>query len=68
MEAQLATSTVTLGSLAAIGTATKAFVLAHPLSLAAAGGAILALGSYYALGRLFRKKGAASVQAAPVAA
>ncbi len=65
MEAQIAAASAGKGSLMAVSTATKAFVAAHPLSMAAAGGAILALGSYYALSRMFRKKAQAPV---PVAA
>lgn len=65
METELATAAVGhTGSLAAVTGATKAFILAHPVGLAAAGGALLGLGTYYALGKLFGKKKVAQ----PVAA
>lgn len=54
-------------SLANVGTATKAFVLAHPMGMAAVGGALLGIGAYYALGKAF-KKTEAPVQTAPAAA
>jgi hypothetical protein len=65
MEAEVATTAAaTTGntlssigsSLANIGTASKAFVLAHPMGMAAAGGVLLGLGTYYALGKMFGKK------------
>lgn len=63
MQTEIATTTAgSNGSLAAIGTATKAFVLAHPMGMAAAGGALLGVASYYALGKVFKKK-EATVQA-----
>jgi hypothetical protein len=49
--------------LAAVGTAAKAFVLAHPLGVAAAGGAVLGLGAYFGIRKLFGKKPAAPVLA-----
>lgn len=52
-------------SLANAGTATKAFVLTHPMGMAAAGGVLLGLGTYYAFGKLFGKK---SAEPAPAAA
>ncbi len=43
-------------SLANAGTAAKAFALSHPLGMAAAGGVLLGLGTYYAFGKMFGKK------------
>lgn len=43
-------------SLANVGTASKAFVLAHPMGMAAAGGVLLGVGAYYAIGKMFGKK------------
>jgi membrane protein DedA with SNARE-associated domain len=57
MEAGIATLGSSNGSLAAVGTAVKAFVLTHPMTIAATGGAILGIGAYYTLGKLFKKKG-----------
>lgn len=67
MEAEAATAAVssnstlaTIGnSLANAGTATKVFILAHPMGMAVAGGALLGLGTYYAFGKMFGKKNAA---------
>lgn len=65
MEAEVATAAAgstgstlsSIGSsLASIGTASKAFALAHPMGMAAAGGVLLGLGTYYALGKMFGKK------------
>lgn len=44
------------GSLAAIGSATKAFVLAHPVGMAAMGGVIVGMGAYYYLSKRSQKK------------
>jgi pantothenate kinase len=43
------------GSLAAVGTAAKAFVLAHPVSLSIAGGVLLGAGAYWGIQRLIAK-------------
>ncbi len=43
-------------SLANVGTAAKALALAHPMGMAVAGGALLGMGTYYALGKVFSKK------------
>lgn len=65
MEAEVATTAAgstgsalsSIGSsLANIGTVSKAFVLAHPMGMAAAGGVMLGLGTYYAFGKMFGKK------------
>ncbi len=56
METEIATTAGSNGSLAAVGSATKAFVLAHPIGMAVAGGALLGLGTYYVLGKMFGKK------------
>lgn len=53
-------------SLAALGTAVKAFVLANPVGIAAVGGALVGAGAYYAFTRL-RSKPAAATEA-PAAA
>ncbi len=57
-------------SLAGVGTAAKAFALAHPMGMATAGGALLGIGAYYMLGKVFRKKDTTIPvqEAAPVAA
>lgn len=53
-------------SLAGLGTATKIFVLSHPVGLAVAGGALLGAGLYHLV---TRKRGApAEAQTAPAAA
>jgi hypothetical protein len=43
-------------SLVNVGSASKAFVFAHPTTMAVAGGVLLGVGAYYALGKVFRKK------------
>ncbi|MEZ5452433.1 MAG: hypothetical protein R3E93_06370 [Thiothrix sp.] len=73
METEVATaaggSLASVGnSLANVGTAAKAFALAHPMGMAAAGGALLGMSAYYAIGKMFKKKDIALVQAAPAAA
>jgi hypothetical protein len=55
METEIATTAGSHGSLVAVGTATKAFVLAHPIGMAVAGGAVLGLGTYYVLRKMFGK-------------
>ena len=52
-------------SLAGLGTAAKVLVLAHPLSVAAVGGALLGAGVYHVL---TRKRGADAVPVADPAA
>ena len=54
-------------SLAGLGTAVKAFVLANPVGMAALGGVLLGAGAYYALTRK-RNKPAAATAEAPAAA
>ncbi|SJM93228.1 hypothetical protein [Crenothrix polyspora] len=56
METELAGAASSHGSFAALSGATKAFVLAHPIGMAAAGGALLGLGTYYILRKTFTKK------------
>lgn len=56
MAAEVVASTAGNGSAAAVGTAAKAFVLAHPLGMAAAGGVLLGMGTYHLLGKAFKKK------------
>jgi pantothenate kinase len=51
-----ALSTATPGSLAALGTAAKAFVLAHPVGMSLVGGALLGAGAYWGIEKLLRKK------------
>jgi hypothetical protein len=64
VESEVLTTTAgSNGSLAAVTGATKAFVLAHPIGMAVVGGALLGLGTYYALGKLFGKKKAAAPNA-----
>ena len=76
MEAEVASATAgSSGSLASIGnslsglgTAAKAFVLVHHMGMAVAGGALLGIGAYYTIGKMFRKKDVVPMQAAPAAA
>ena len=76
MEAEVASATAgSSGSLASIGnslsglgTAAKTFVLVHPMGMAVAGGALLGIGAYYTIGKMFRKKDVVPMQAAPAAA
>lgn len=62
-----ALATATPGSLAAVGTAAKAFVLVHPVGMSLAGGALLGAGAYWGIEKLLSKK-AQSTDAAPAAA
>lgn len=45
-----------LGSLSAIGTATKAFVVAHPTGVPLTAGIILGLALYHTARKVFKKK------------
>ncbi len=56
METEIATTASSNGSLASLGATTKAFVLAHPLSMAAAGGALLGILAYRSLSKRRAKK------------
>lgn len=58
-----------LSGLAGIGTALKGFVLAHPVGLSLAGGALLGAGAYWGVRRLLKKDTTeqADEAAAPVA-
>jgi hypothetical protein len=60
METEVATAAgsaaASNGSLAGVTTAAKAFLLAHPLGVAVAGGALLGMGTYWAFGKVFGKK------------
>jgi hypothetical protein len=56
METEIAGAAGSHGSLAALSGAAKAFVLAHPIGMAATGGALLGLGTYYVLRKTFSKK------------
>lgn len=56
MESQIAAGTAAKGSLVSVGSALKAFVVAHPIGTATAGGVALGMLSYYMLGRMFGKK------------
>jgi len=51
------------GSLAAIGSATKAFVLAHPLGMSAVGGALLGATAFYYVTKTFKKQPATATPA-----
>ena len=44
------------GSLAAVTGAAKTFIAVHPIGVAVASGAVLGLGTYYLLSKLFGKK------------
>jgi membrane protein DedA with SNARE-associated domain len=52
------------GTFAAVTGAAKTFIVVHPIGVAVATGAVLGLGTYYLLGKLFGKKKSAQ----PVAA
>lgn len=63
MEAQIATAASSKGSfasfvssLANVGTTTKAFVVAHPISMAATGGAVVGIIVYRSLSKRRAKK------------
>jgi hypothetical protein len=74
MDAQIATVASSNGSLASlasslvnVGTTTKAFVVAHPLSMAATGGALVGIMLYRSLSkRRDRKKKPVEQEATPV--
>lgn len=55
MPAELISSSAN-GSLSAVLATSKAFVVAHPIGMAVAGGALLGIGSYVSLGRYFSKR------------
>ena len=63
-----ALSIVAPGSFAAVGTVAKAFVLAHPVGMSLAGGALLGAGAYWGIEKLLRKKEQAPAAAEPAAA
>jgi hypothetical protein len=72
METQIATtnsngSLASLAhSLANVGTTTKAFIIAHPISMAAAGGALLGIIAYRSITkRQDRKKSIATQETTP---
>ena len=44
------------GSFSAVLATSKAFIVAHPIGMAVAGGALLGIGSYVTLGRYFSKR------------
>ena len=52
------------GSLAAVTGAAKTFIAVHPIGVAVASGAVLGLGTYWLLGKLFGKKPAAPTASA----
>lgn len=56
METEIATAASQNGSFTAVTGAAKAFAIAHPIGMAVAGGAVLGLGTYYVLGKIFGKK------------
>lgn len=55
-------------ALAGVGSAGKAFVLAHPTTMAVTGGVLLGMGAYYTLGKVFRKKEPAMAEVTPTPA
>ncbi len=74
METEVVTAATSNGSLSSVGsslanvgTATKAFVLAHPMGMAVAGGALLGVGVYLTANKIFRKKNAPAVEEAVAA-
>lgn len=63
MESELAAAAASKGTLASVGgsllnvgSTTAAFVVAHPIGMAVTAGAVLGVGAYVTLGKVFRKK------------
>ncbi|MCG6940955.1 MAG: hypothetical protein LJE69_06865 [Thiohalocapsa sp.] len=63
-----ALSPASSGSLAAVGTAAKALVLAHPVGLSLVAGAALGAGAYWGINRLLHKEEQAAPDAESAAA
>jgi len=55
-EAAITAGTASSGTAAAVGTAVKAFVLAHPATLSVTGGILLGVGAYYAINNWWGKR------------
>lgn len=55
MSAELISSSAK-GSLSAVLATSKAFVVAHPIGMAVAGGALLGIGGYVSMGRYLSKR------------
>ena len=69
VEAPVVSSSGLSTALSGVGTGLKAFMLAHPVSLAALGGIAVGVGAYYAVGRMRdRQADKAEVNAAPATA
>jgi len=66
-ETQIA-ATTSKSSLASMGTATKAFVLAHPVGVAIVGGALIGVGAYYVVKKIRGKDKEQAEGATPAAA
>ena len=56
METEIATTATSNGSLSSLGATTKAFILAHPLSMAATGGALVGVLVYRSFSKRRAKK------------
>ena len=56
MSTEIIGSTTTKGSLSAVLATSKAFIVAHPMGMAVAGGALLGIGGYVSMGRYFSKR------------
>lgn len=56
MSTEVIATTSTNGSFSAVLASSKAFVVAHPMGMAVAGGALIGIGSYVYLGRYFSKR------------
>ena len=70
METEIATTTAagSSGSLTSFGSAAKALALAHPMTTAVVGGALLGIGTYYVISRSFKKRAVKRQQAVAAAA
>lgn len=66
MSTEITAASAAPGTLAAIGAATQAFVMANPIVLTFAGGLLLGAGAYWGVQRLMKK--ADAVEQEPAAA
>lgn len=56
MSTEVIATTSANGSFSAVLASSKAFVVAHPMGMAVAGGALIGIGSYAYLGRYLSKR------------
>lgn len=56
MENQVATAVNSKGSFGAVISATKAFIVTHPIGIAITGGALLGIGTYYTANKYLSKR------------